>query len=59
MDLEGALYFPKAPLDIGGDGFSVGNQLIAWTLYIHGNGTFNIAYDGRFPAAGKKVFLVE
>jgi hypothetical protein len=59
MDLKGTLYFPEAPLNLAGTGFSVGNQLIAWTLLINGTGTFTVAYDGRFPAAGKRVFLVE
>lgn len=59
LNLDGTLYFPGAPLEVGGDGVSLGNQLIAWTLRMHGSGTFDIQYDGRFPAAGSKVFLVE
>lgn len=58
MNLEGTLYFPVAPLELGGTGIAVGNQLIAWDLWIHGTGTFNINYDGRYPAPGTKVFLV-
>jgi len=59
MDLEGTFYFPVAPVEIGGEGISIGNQLIAWSMWIHGKGTFTIQYDGRFPAPGAKVFLVE
>jgi hypothetical protein len=59
MNLEGTLYFPNAPLHIGGTGGSFGNQLIAWTLEIFGTGDFNIAYDGSDQAWGTDVFLVE
>ena len=59
MNLEGTYYFPVAPVEIGGEGISLGNQLIAWTLYMHGTGTFTVQYDGRFPAPGTKVFLVQ
>jgi len=59
LDLEGTLYFPAAPLEIGGTGDGFGNQLIAYTMWIHGNGDLVINYDGSFPAAGNTVFLVE
>lgn len=59
MNLDGTLYFPVAPLELGGTGISLGTQLIAWTTHVHGTGTFTIAYDGRFPATGAKVFLVQ
>ncbi len=59
MFLDGTYYFPVAPLEIGGTGIALGNQLIAWTMWIHGTGEFTIAYDGSFPAPGAKVFLVE
>jgi len=59
MDLQGTYYFPRNRLDIGGTGIAIGNQLIAWQLYLHGTGEFTIMYDGRFPAPGSKVFLVE
>jgi hypothetical protein len=59
MNLEGTYYFPTAPVEIGGEGISIGNQLIAWSMWIHGRGTFTVQYDGRFPAPGTKVFLVE
>jgi hypothetical protein len=59
LNLEGTLYFPVAAVEIGGTGTSLGNQFIAWTLRIHGRGEFNIQYDGRFPAPGTKVFIVQ
>ena len=59
MNLEGSYYFPVAPLEIGGTGMSIGNQLIAWTVWMHGTGTFTVQYDGRFEAPGAKVFLVQ
>ena len=59
MLLEGTYYFPVAPLEIGGTGIALGNQMIAWTVWIHGTGEFTIAYDGRFPVPGARVFLVE
>ena len=59
MILLGTYYFPNNPVDIGGEGIAVGNELIAWTLYLHGNGEYTIAYDGRNPAPGYKVFLVD
>ena len=59
MNLEGTYYFPRAPLEVGGTGISLGNQLISWSLWMHGRGTFTVQYDGRFPAPGTKVFLVQ
>jgi len=59
MTLEGTYYFPNNHLEVGGTGIALGNQLIAWQLYLHGTGTFDIQYDGRFPAPGSKVFLVQ
>ncbi len=59
MILNGTYYFPHNAVEIGGEGIAVGNQLIAWTLYLHGNGTYTINYDGRNPAPGYVVFLVE
>ena len=58
MDLQGTYYFPTAHVEIGGTGIALGNQLIAWTLDMHGSGTFTIMYDGRFPVNGYKVWLV-
>jgi hypothetical protein len=59
MALEGTYYFPRNHLEVGGTGIALGNQLIAWQLYLHGTGTFAIQYDGSFPAPGSKVFLVQ
>ncbi len=59
MILEGTYYFPNNPVEIGGTGIAVGNQLIAHTLYLHGTGSYTINYDGRNPAPGYAVFLVE
>ncbi|MCH8153028.1 MAG: hypothetical protein IH830_11745 [Planctomycetes bacterium] len=47
MVLDGTYYFPVAPLELGGTGISFGNQLIAWTYWVHGTGVFTINYDGR------------
>ena len=59
MDLDGTLYFPKNHLELGGTGLGFGNQLIAWTMYIHGTGVMGINYDGRNRSAGNRSFLVE
>jgi len=59
MNLEGTYYFPVAPVEIGGEGIAIGNQLIACSLWMHGRGTYTLQYDGRFPAPGSKVFLVQ
>ena len=59
MDLQGTLYFPAAPLEVGGTCESLGNQLIADTIHIHGDGELLIRYKGDEPAPGNKVFLVE
>ena len=58
--LDGTLYFPKARLDVAGtsDNFSI-RQLIVDSLEVSGTGTFHIDYDGRNPAPGCKVWLVE
>lgn len=57
-DLRGTLYFPSALLSLTGTAETFSNQLIAWQLDVGGNETFDIEYDGRFPAPGR-VFLVE
>jgi hypothetical protein len=59
MNLLGTYYFPNNPVTISGDGIAVGNQLIAYTLYLSGTGVYTIQYDGRNPAPGYEVFLVE
>jgi Flp pilus assembly protein TadG len=55
----GTLYFPVAPIEVGGTGDIYINQLIADMITISGSGTKQIAYDGRYPAAGNTVFLVQ
>ena len=58
MELEGTYYFPSNHLAIGGNATKFGNQLIAYTMDVFGNGQLIINYDGRFPAPGNTVFLV-
>jgi hypothetical protein len=57
--LDGTFYFPSALVQVQGGAAAFGNQLIAYQLQVGGNGVFTIEYDGRFPAPGAKVFLVE
>jgi Flp pilus assembly protein TadG len=59
MNLQGVFYFPIAPTEIGGGGGSIGNMVIAWTLYIHGDGTMLVQYDGRFGSSGSFIYLVK
>jgi hypothetical protein len=59
LDLHGTLYFPSAPLEIGGVGGQIGNQLIADTMQLRGTGQIQIAYDGTHNAPGNDLFLVE
>ncbi|KPK86355.1 MAG: hypothetical protein AMJ81_01555 [Phycisphaerae bacterium SM23_33] len=59
LDLEGTLYFPVSHLELGGTGEGFGNQLIADTIDVHGEGVLLIRYDGNEPAVGNRVFLVE
>lgn len=59
LDLQGTLYFPAAHVSVGGTGDGFGNQFIADTIEIFGTGVKTIVYDGRFPAVGNDVFLVE
>lgn len=59
LDLDGTLYFPRAHVDLTGTGDGFGNQLIAWTIEISGNGVITIDYKGREPPPERKSFLVE
>jgi len=59
MNLEGTFYFPSNQVYISGDSTQCGNQLVAYRLDISGNGDLTINYDGRFPAPGNHVFLVQ
>jgi putative Flp pilus-assembly TadE/G-like protein len=59
LNMQGSLYFPCNKLNLSGTGDGFGNQLIARTLEISGNGEITIHYDGRNPAFGTDTFLVE
>lgn len=59
LDLQGTLYFPCAALEISGEGAGFGDQLIAWTMWIHGTGDITVTYEGDFPAPGFRPFLVQ
>ena len=56
--IEGTIYFPENPAELG-PAESMGNQLIAKSLWIHGNGDLTINYDGRNPAPGNRSYLVK
>ncbi|HKQ49951.1 MAG TPA: pilus assembly protein TadG-related protein [Phycisphaerae bacterium] len=59
LNMVGSLYFPCNHLNLSGTGDGFGNQLIARTLEISGDGLIQIHYDGRNPAFGTDTFLVE
>lgn len=60
LSLEGTIYFPFNHVEVGGDGYSVGNQLIANSVWVHTSGEgITINYDGRFHAPGSDSYLVE
>jgi hypothetical protein len=59
LKMVGSLYFPCNKLNLGGTGDGFGNQLIARSMEISGNGLIRIHYDGRNPAFGTDTFLVE
>jgi hypothetical protein len=59
LNLQGTLYFRNNKLNLSGTSFGVGNQLIANELNISGGANVTINYDGRNPAAGNRVFLVQ
>ncbi len=60
LSLAGTLYFPENFVELGGnEDWTAGNQFIANTMWIHGNATITIDYDGRNPAPGNRSFLVE
>ncbi len=59
MDLTGTIYLPEAHVALSGTGDGFGNQLIGGTILVSGTGDISISYDGRFPAPGNNVFLVE
>lgn len=60
--VEGILYFPKNPLEVGGTAgtvFKPGDQLICATAWLHGNCTLQIQYDGRNVIEGFRSLLVK
>ncbi len=58
--IDGTLYFPTARVDIAGTSDSFGfSQLIAGSVEVSGSGAIIVNYDGRYPAPGIRVFLVE
>ncbi len=57
--LVGTLYFPFNFVEVGGDGYSVGTQLIAESIWVHSSGEgVVINWDGRYRAPGNKSYLV-
>ena len=60
FNLVGTIYFPFNEVEIGGDGYAVGSQLIANSILVHTSGEgVLINYDGRYRAPGSRSFLVE
>ncbi len=59
MDLQGTYYFPAALLKIAGTPLALGNQIIAWEVWMAGNSDFVIDYDGRFLLPGFDVMIVD
>ncbi|MBN1788260.1 MAG: hypothetical protein JW806_07680 [Sedimentisphaerales bacterium] len=59
LNLEGTLYFSGNQVDLAGNGDTFGNQLIADTIEISGNGEIVITYDGRNPTAPNRSYLVK
>ncbi len=59
MDFQGTYYFPNNKISLGGTSNQFGNQMIAWSAEIFGNGLIELAVDGSIPAPGRRVFLVE
>jgi hypothetical protein len=59
MALGGTLYFPTNHVEIGGTGDGFGNQLIAWSMDVHGTGDITINYDGRNKAPANSSYLIE
>lgn len=46
-------------MNLAGDSTEIGNQFIVYTAYLFGNSRITIHYDGRNPAPGNHVFLVD
>ena len=61
VDIKGTIYFPNNHLDLGGTPSSLGIQVIAYTLTIHGTGSADkliIDYDGRNKLPANSSYLV-
>jgi len=58
MILNGSMYFPNNKVNLGGTSLKMGEQLIAHTIDVSGNGVIEVNYTGNFNAAGSNVFLV-
>ncbi|MHC4883366.1 MAG: hypothetical protein ACYTCV_12355, partial [Planctomycetota bacterium] len=58
LNLTGVLYFPENHLRIEGNSDTIGTQLIADTIGIHGNGLIEVPYNGT-PEIVNKSYLVE
>ncbi len=54
----GVMYFPDAPVQLGGGTTDVGCQVIAGALHLRGNVGLNVAYDGRNMIKTMKSVLV-
>jgi len=59
LHLHGTLYFPENHLKVVGNGDGFGDQLIARTIGISGNGDIKIMYDGRNPTPAHRSYLVK
>jgi Flp pilus assembly protein TadG len=60
--IEGTLYFPANHIEVRGTAgvtFRPGNQLIASTIDISGNGVIQVEYDGRNMIEGFRSILVQ
>ncbi len=59
LHITGTMYFPNNRLDLRGTGDGFSNQIIAWQLTVSGNSTVTVPYNGAFPNAANRVFLVQ
>jgi len=58
-EIAGTIYCGYNPMDVGGTSDSMGNQLIAGALNLHGNVNLGIGYDGRNAIEAYHSILVE
>lgn len=57
--VEGTFYFPAALLEVGGTAETFSNGLIAWEIWMHGDGYMKIDYDGFMGDPDLQTFLVK